>query len=314
VSDFADTLRAAGLLPGTILADGKRRRCPTTDKPKRKNGQYVLVEGGLTGFWRNFAEGLDWNVWKTDQPISPAQQARAEAAAKRNREKERADRRQGIQDARALWASAKPYRHHQYIADKGLSAQGCNGLRIWTGTVRVDQDDQWIPVTCDWLLVPIYFGDKLVNVQRISTTGIKRQMRNAPQRGCWLTLDRPGAAVTVFVEGLATGLAIFQSVRTARVVVTFFADNLLPVIDYMKPTGNVCIAADNDWQTKVKRGFNPGIDKAKNAAELIDCGVAWPEGIEGTDWADFLKEIGERGPRRVEREILAKAKYVMRPS
>jgi putative DNA primase/helicase len=61
----------------------------------------------------------------------------------------------------------------------------------------------------------------------------------------------------------------------------------------------------------IKRGMNPGIEKATNAAELIGAGVAWPEGIEKSDWADYLKEIGEGAAKKLERLILAKAKYVM---
>lgn len=70
------------------------------------------------------------------------------------------------------------------------------------------------------------------------------------------------------------------------------------------------ICADNDHGTEAKRGTNPGREKAANAAELIGAGVAWPEGIEGTDFADALLEFGQGGHKRIERQILAKARYV----
>jgi putative DNA primase/helicase len=93
-------------------------------------------------------------------------------------------------------------------------------------------------------------------------------------------------------------------------VVCFDAGNLLPVVQRLKPTGMVCFAADNDHGTQAKGRGNPGIEKATNAAELIGAGVAWPKGIEGTDWADALKEWGQPGARRIEREIQAGARYV----
>jgi putative DNA primase/helicase len=93
--------------------------------------------------------------------------------------------------------------------------------------------------------------------------------------------------------------------------VCFDAGNLLPVVQRLKPTGSVCIAADNDHKTLAKRGFNPGVEKATNAANLIGCGVAYPQGIEGSDWADALLQWGQRASKRIEREILAKARYVM---
>jgi putative DNA primase/helicase len=100
-------------------------------------------------------------------------------------------------------------------------------------------------------------------------------------------------------------------VRQARVIVAFDAGNLLAVVDRIKPAGSVVIAADNDHGTQAKRGVNPGLEKARNAADLIGCGVAYPQGIEGSDFADMLKELGEGAARRLERAVLAQARYVM---
>ena len=125
-------------------------------------------------------------------------------------------------------------------------------------------------------------------------------------------ITRERAAVTGLCEGLATGLAVYQCVRNATVIVCFDAGNLLPVVQELRPTGNVILAADNDIGTLARRGFNPGLDKARNAAELIGAGVAWPDGIDGTDYADMLRELGPAGARRIERSILGASKYVPR--
>jgi putative DNA primase/helicase len=177
---------------------------------------------------------------------------------------------------------------------KGLSAVGTQALRIWG----------------DALVVPVLWKGRILSLQSITPDGEKRFWPGAPVKGGALVLDRPRAALTAVCEGLATGLAIFQSVRNARVIVAFDAGNLSPVVDTMRPTGSVVICADDDHGTQARRGFNPGRQKATNAAELIGAGVAWPEGIEGTDWADALAEWGVSAHRRIERQIQAKARYV----
>jgi putative DNA primase/helicase len=241
-------------------------------------------------------------------------EARIQAAVAKKREEDRRKRVNGVAAARKLWADGATYSGHSYVNSKGLSALGCHHLRLWHGAVRMDVSNTDKPnyqdVVDDWLLVPMYWRDRLINVQRISTSGVKMQMPGAPQIGAYLHLGRPRAAVTCVVEGLATGLAVFQSMKNARVLVAFYADNLLPVVQEAKPTGNVIFVADNDHGTLAKRGVNPGIEKATNAAKLIGAGVAWFDGIEGTDAADALKEWGQGANKRIERLILAKSRYV----
>jgi putative DNA primase/helicase len=208
---------------------------------------------------------------------------------------ERERRVRAMHGARSLWQQAGRLRSiHPYVDRKGLSALGCAGLRERDGL----------------LVVPVMYGESVISLQTISAAGEKRFHAGAPVRGGAFVLDRPRAAVTALVEGLATGLAVFQAVRQARVVVCFDAGNLLPVAERLRPTGSVVIAGDNDHQTFVRRGVNPGVDKARNVAEYLGCGVAVPSGLEGTDWADALKEWGEGAPRRIEREILREARYV----
>ncbi len=293
--NFAQVLADSGLRPRDIVADGKWRRCATDDKPKKRNGAYVLHPDGR-GFWRNWATDLELNSWRdeTASMSRPVDQAKLQA----QRERERAYRIQAMRSARAFWSAARPLsRPHKYIADKGLSPLGCAGLRAHDGL----------------LVVPVWHGDWIISVQTITFDGVKRFWAGAPVKAGAFVIDRPHASVTAIVEGLATGLAVFQSMRQARVIVAFDAGNLLPVVDRMKPSGSVVICADNDHGTQAKRGTNPGVEKARNAAELIGCGVAYPQGIEGTDWADYLKEIGQGADRKLERAVLAQARYVVEP-
>lgn len=289
---FEQALQASGLLPRAIVADGKWRRCPTMDKPKKRNGAYVLHADGR-GYWRNWATDSDINSW-SDKSVTHSSPVDL-AAIERRRQQERAQRLRAIDGARAHWARcATAHGLHPYLERKGLSAVGTQALRIWG----------------DALVVPVLWKGRIISLQSITPDGQKRFWPGAPVKSGALVLDRPRAALTAVCEGLATGLAIFQSVRNARVIVAFDAGNLSPVVDTMRPTGSVVICADDDHGTEARRGFNPGREKATNAAELIGAGVAWPEGIEGTDWADALAEWGVSAHRRIERQIQAKARYV----
>lgn len=288
--NFAQALAIAGLMPRDVIADGKWRRCPTLDKPRKRNGAYKLTADGV-GLYRNWAVDDEVQVWRDESDARPIDEARIRA----QREKERQARIVAMRGAREFWnGCASMLALHPYLARKRLSALGCAGLRV----------------NRDLLVVPVWHGQWVVSVQTITADGQKRFWPGAPVKAGAFVLDRPRYAVTAVCEGLATGLAIYQSVRQARVVVAFDAGNLAPVVDRIKPTGSVVICADNDHETQARIGTNPGIEKARNAAELAGCGVAYPDGIAGTDWADALLEYGEMPQRRVERQILAQARYV----
>lgn len=291
--NFEQALRSAGLHPRDIVADGKWRRCATEDKPRRRNGAYCLHPDGR-GYWRNWATDSDINAWRDEAATHAAPVDPARIAAQRARERQQ--RIQAMRAAREFWERARPLKQpHKYISDKGLTPQGCAGLRTHRSL----------------LVVPVWHGQWMVSVQTIDEDGSKRFWPGAPVKAGAYVLDRPRAAVTAIVEGLATGLAVYQSMPKARVIVAFDAGNLLHVVDRIRPAGSVVICADNDHATQARRGMNPGIDKARNAAELIGCGVAYPTGIEGSDWADYLRESGEGAARRLERLVLAQARYVM---
>jgi putative DNA primase/helicase len=290
---FEQALFAAGLRPRIVVADGKWRRCQTDDKPKHRNGAYILHEDGR-GYWRNWAVDQDVNSW-TDGRTATASRIDP-AVIERRKQFERDQRMAAIHAARAYWGGCKAMRDpHPYLQRKGLSMGGCAALRVHG----------------DLLVVPVWWKDRVISVQTITTDGQKRFWPGAPVKSGHLLIQRDKSAVTAVCEGLATGLAVYQSVKNASVIVAFDAGNLTPVIDLLRPTGSVVVCADNDHGTMALRGTNPGIEKARNAAELIGAGVAWPEGIEGTDWADALAELGEGASRKIERQILAKAVYVM---
>lgn len=251
---------------------------------------------GNHGFVQNHATMLQVDTWHSDDNKPYIQSAEDKARIDAARARERQRRIDGMMGARALWARSKRLLGgHPYLTRKGLTMQGCTGL-------RVTQDER--------LLIPMHQGEVLMSVQSIDNEGSKLFFPGAPTQGCYYSILRQRAAVTAVCEGFATGLCIFQAIPQANVVVAFNAGNLLPVAKNLKLTGSVVFCADNDHATLAKRGFNPGLDAARNAAEFIGAGVAYPEGIEGSDWADCLKEHGAGGHKFVAREVLKHARYV----
>jgi len=296
-TDFLAFCRMHGIQVSALPPLGVWRRFKTDDKPLHRNGAVKWM--GDHGFIQNHATMTEVAVWRAQndgQPYvqSAADKARVDAA----RAAERQRRIDGMKGARALWArSNRLLGGHPYLTRKGLSMLGCNGL-------RVTHDGR--------LLIPMLQGEVLLSVQSIDNDGAKLFFPGAPTKGAYHAIVRQRAAVTAFCEGFATGAAIFQSVEQANVVVCFNASNMIEVAKVLKPTGSVVWCADNDHGTQAKRGFNPGVEAARNAAELAGGGVAYPEDVFGslTDWADVLKERGVHGKKYLSREILKHAQFV----
>jgi putative DNA primase/helicase len=272
--DFSHFCRAAGLIPRDVAPDGKWHRCPTESHPGSRNGAYKLsVEGdfGLVQDWAIHPEPL---VWKPEssihvQPIDHASIARRKA-------EERRQIAMAIRSAREYFDSCPRLSEgHPYLVRKQLDMTGCFGLRI---------DD------AGWLVVPMQLNGALVSVQRIGPDGEKLFWSGAPIRGASYTIERRSASLTVLCEGLATGLAIFAAVPTARVVVAFNAGNLVRVAEALARRGMIVVAADNDLATETRTGVNPGVKAAQEAAAVLGCGIAVPTGITGTDWLDYRNE------------------------
>lgn len=320
---FEDCLRVAGLLPRQkdLIPDGKIHRCPTAEKPHSDNGWFVWHSDGhgVYGDWA-IQGNKPMGTWRDETMRDRAIDRLAiEQERKARRDAEWAERLEAMRGARAFWDTCQPVRGgHEYLRRKGLTPAGTTGLRVATrdATVIVRRGDQYQPAArAGDLIVPVMLRGRLASIQAIGPDGSKVFWPRTSVKAAAHVIGPDSAAVTVVCEGYATGLAVYQSMKHVRVLVAFDAGNLARVIEEWKPTGSVCIAADNDHKTAAKahmHGVNPGIKAATAAAELIGAGVAYPEGIEGSDWADWLMESGERAGRKLERQILGAARYVAR--
>ncbi len=285
---FEDAMRAAGLMPRDIVADGKWRRCATAHKPKKKNGAYMLTPDGRRGYFKDYAQDAEWNSWHDDSPVSLGDRAKHEARMRELRRQETTQRIKAVRSARSHFYGLPLLKGgHPYLEGKGLSMRGCERLRV----------------DGDRLVIPMFIADNLMSLQTIGPDGSKLYRQGCPVSGASFVLERPASTVTCFAEGFATGLAVYQCVPQARVVVCFDAGNLVKVAQAAKVRGLAVVCADNDWEGAT----NTGVEKGRMAAHAIGCGVAYPQGIRGTDWADALAEW--LSPARVRMEVLRGATY-----
>lgn len=303
MTDFHDALLAHGLRPRYApRPDGKVYRCSTESHPHRRNGAYMLSTSGDFGWYHDWSKDSEAVIWtKSGGSSDPAP---IDLAKLREQQREDRHRRwRASREAREFFAGLPPLRGgHPYLESHGLDMTGCSGLRIAYGgwpTWRDGQQTSEDAPEGGWIIVPMYRGGVVVSLQRIAADGAKKFWPGPSAKAVHYAIDRRGAAVTVLAEGLATGLAIFAACKFARVIVAFTAGNLPALASALEWSGNVVVAADNDARTEERRGVNPGIEAAQEAASIIGCGVMVPPPEHGSDWCDWRQ--GEASRRREKR-------------
>lgn len=275
MSDFLNFVQANGIIVPDTFTPGRWIRCKTESHPRKKNGSIKLADDGLVGWCQDYAVHAEPITWRASDGAAALAAPIDRAAIARRKAERRAALIEATLAARAYYDRCAPLRSsHPYLVSKGLGVAGCVGL-------RVDADG--------WLVIPMLYNGKVLSLQRISPEGEKKFHFGATTKSAYYAIERAGAALTVLVEGFATGLTIFQAIPTCRVMVGFNAGNLPVVAERMTRFGMGVVCADNDWETAARIGRNPGLDAARAAAEVLGVGVAYPQ-CTGTDWNDYVME------------------------
>lgn len=174
----------------------------------------MLTFDGKVGFFQDWSRDQEPHTWKADGEVTIGREYDP-AEMRKAREEQRREKRAAIVDAREFYSSCKPLLYgHDYLRAHGLDMTGCYGLKV---------DDE------GWMVVPGYVRGRVVTVQRISPEGQKLFWKGAPSKGAYYPIERRGATVTVFCEGLATGLALYACLPLAQVITTFSTGNLVEV-------------------------------------------------------------------------------------
>ncbi len=276
VIQFRDALQGTfGLLDWLPEPDGAIRRFHVPgDKHGSVNGWYLLFADGIaSGCFGSWKEGTS-HTWSSRAPADhlEAQLIRQRIEqAKRQREAEQHQRQQAAAEyAGRLWHKAAPAAaDHPYLIRKRLQPHNLRQRG-------------------DVLLVPLWRGLVLVNLQRIHPDGTKRFLFGGMVKGCCSLIGTitPGQPLYI-CEGWATGATIHADTGAA-VACAMNAGNLLDVgqqLQRQHPDAVLIVAGDDDRQTD----GNPGRTSAIKAAAALGCGLVLPpwSGAEPLTLSDF---------------------------
>lgn len=260
---FRDALQSVyGPLDWLPVADGDIHRFHVPgDKSGTLNGWYVLyldgIASGAFGSWK--AGGA--STWSSREPADhrEAEQVRQRVEqARRQREAEHQRRQlKAANNAQRWWRDARRADPaHAYLIAKGIRPHG----------LRQRGDE---------LLVPLYAGSVLVNLQRIAPNGAKRFLFGGRIKGTYSPLGRitPGKPLCI-CEGWATGATLHEGGYTVACAMN--AGNLTPVALALRSEYHgteIIIAGDDDRQTE----GNPGRTAANAAAVAVGGLVTFPD-------------------------------------
>jgi putative DNA primase/helicase len=250
------------------VPDGKFHRFRGPDD-KRENCWCIFYgDHGAFGNWRT-GEHYKWSERGQLSPDESIALSKKIAADKRRRMKETAERHaKAADEAQAVWQAATPCISHDYLTRKAVQSH----------RLRVKNDA---------LLVPMYAGKKLWNLQTIYPDGTKRFRPGGKVSGCYYPIGRPTGRLWL-AEGYATAATLHELTGDA-VACCFNANNIPKVAAALKPQFpglKLLIGADND---------NAGISAAERAAEIASAKIILPEfdqGDDGTDWNDYAATYG----------------------
>ena len=223
----------------------------------------------------------------------------AEAAQKRNEEKHRKEVKAQSRITDILNRSKAADSSHSYLIKKKIKPNG----------LQMDGDQLVVPVRD--------IEGKLQSLHFISPNGDKKFHPNTSAKGGMYILGGvEGAEALCICTGFATGASIHEAVGLP-VVVAFSDGNLGPVAEALRrkwPDLPMVVCADDDYTDP----RNPGLTKAKEAAQAIKAEVAVPDfgsrrpkniaagkrsKEQGKDYSDFNDLQREWGLEAVKRQI-----------
>lgn len=270
-------------------------------KATRSTWQSIKAGGGVgIGTLLHLAKEHGFELPKADQaaakpdPKAQAQRERERAASQQAEQaRQQAAHAHAASEAAGLWAQASETGESPYLTRKGVQPHG----------VRFAADG--------WLLVPMCDATgELLNVQRIAPAKPadggpdKLFLKGGRKSGLWHLLGDVGSVgdggagpvVLLVVEGYATAASLHEA-TDYPVAVAFDAGNLAHVANALHklyPAALLVLCGDDDVQTHVRTGNNPGRDKATTAARAVHGLAVFPEPLPegGSDFNDLHQAAG----------------------
>ena len=299
VEQFTEHMEKVGLACAEpVIDDGEIHRfAEPRDKRGETSGWYWLngfddSPHGAVGTWRGGRQSYPWTSRKSGRLDSAQWKAYRQAVIQ---SEEFRQQKQAIKAAEAqkrlqyILDHASTVTDHPYLEQKQVP--------LYPGVVQYRQA----------LVVPLHNGNgeilslQFITLDHVTGQFTKRFLSGLPTQGLFHMLGELQDGETVFLcEGYSTAATVFQ-VTQKPTVVSFFADNLLPVavaVRQQYPKAKLIFAADNDSQTP----GNPGITKARAAAKAVNAKVVYPtfKDTSGkpTDFNDLYAMTGQEETRR----------------
>lgn len=195
----------------------------------------------------------------------------------------------------ALLMASATIGSHFYMTNKGLTGKyQVNGQPIYSKSGVIEEGDL--------LLVPVYKAGELVNVQKITTDGVKRPLFGGDMQGVHHIIDGSVKSVAV-VEGYATGVTA-NMLTKFKTYVAFNTGNLAEAVRQAKadhPDARIIVFGDHD-EIDPTHNRRPGEYYANKAADPFAAIVALPP--ELGDWDDYRQTHGDEGCKAAMREAI----------
>ncbi|WP_330114905.1 VapE domain-containing protein [Pseudomonas sp. JS3066] len=318
LDNVLEQLQDYGLEPKLPLLIDKRTRCKAHgDKSDDETGWYVIYEHrgtdgrlfycGAYGDWRQGGKG-DWQkIKQKGRRISEEDRAVMKAKAERARqsaaEAEAKRAKLAARRAAGMFNAMPEKGRSDYLVAKQV---GGFGVRYSpnSGAMLVPMRN----VKGHIMGLQIIGGAKLAGGR--NKTYWPKGM--AKEGAFHLIGPRPDPGEPLLIcEGYATGASLHMA-TSLTVAIAFDAGNLFPVAEALRaefPGRQFVLCADDDWKTTRPDGsaWNPGVEKAQNAAEVVGGQVAVPvfDIDREAKWTDFNDLHCSEGLEAVRRQVLA---------
>lgn len=262
IAAFQSAMKKAGLYTDVIEADGKLHRFKAPEDNKA-NSWYVLFDGevaaGAFGCWkRDIKKKWCFEELKhlTNERKANVSKCFSKIKAELYNSQEDKFLKTSIK-AEKIWQSGfKDVDDHPYLLRKKITAYNCRSINNNLILPLVDADD------------------KIWSLQYINAEGNKWFLKDGKKKGLFHIIGNEDSDIIYICEGYATACTILESTSQC-VIIAFDANNLVSASKAIKnkyQNKTIIIAADDDQFTSA----NPGITKAKDAANLINAKVIAP--------------------------------------
>ena len=308
VEEFSAALKDAGLvLDGPPIMDGTFQRVAVEGgKRGAKDGVYKAhLDGRPAGYIENFLTGVKTN-WKAQgYSLSETEKARLKAEAASQLKERQKDREQLHMKASAdaknfLKALGPVHSDHPYMFRKQLTS--AHGALLNPSEMSIV-----LPITDvhgeTWSYQKIYEDGSKAFMPRgrvsgcffVASPSSFRNIENStPKTHLRYALGRSEIYVA---EGYATAASISEALGVP-VIAALSSGNLEEVAKALRevnPRTEIVICGDDDKSAELKRGHNPGREKALSAAKAVGGKAVFPifpPGMKGSDFNDLQAVAG----------------------